>query len=315
MKIAIIDCGTNTFNLLVRDQESQSLLHNSKIPVRLAEGADLDDFAIGESAIERALQALSEHKENAIAHGADALYAVATAAVRTAKNGTTLVKRAQEELGLNINVIDGDTEASLIYEGVKQGIEFKDSPSLIMDIGGGSTEFILLREKRAVWQKSYPIGSSVMHNRFRPNDPIHREEIEAIDDYLEEVLSELTEACKGDFPRVLIGSSGSFDTLAQMCVDNFQTSRLDSDDTNYTFSMHEYMQIADRMLKSTFEERLHTPGMIPMRADMIVMACIEINFIIKRFGIRLLQQCNFALKEGLFYSLEKDAHSWQKSSL
>lgn len=152
-------------------------------------------------------------------------------------------------------------------------------------------------------------------NRFRPSDPIHPEEIEAIDNYLEESLSELKKACADNYPRVLIGSSGSFDTLAQMCVENYRTSRLDEDDTNYTFSMHEYMQIADRMLKGTFEERLNTPGMIPMRADMIVMACLEINFIIKRFGIRLLQQCNFALKEGLFYSLEKDAQQWQRSSL
>lgn len=315
MKIAIIDCGTNTFNLLVRDQERQSLLHNSKIPVRLAEGADLDDFAIGPQAMERALEALSQHKKSAEDSGADVLYTVATAAVRTAKNGTELVERAKSDLGITINVIDGNTEASLIYEGVKQGIEFKDAPSLIMDIGGGSTEFILIRDKKPVWQKSYPIGSSVMHGRFRPNDPIHAEEIEEIDNYLEDILVDLTEACKGDFPRVLIGSSGSFDTLAQMCVDNYQTSRLEPEDTNYTFSMHEYMQISDRMLKSNFEERLDTPGMIPMRADMIVMACIEINFIIKRFGIRLLQQCNFALKEGLFYSLEIDAHSWQKSSL
>ncbi len=315
MKIAIIDCGTNTFNLLVRDQESQRLLHNSKIAVRLAEGADLDNFAIGEPALNRALEALAEHKKNAVKEGAELVYAVATAAVRTAKNGKELVQRAESELGIHINVIDGNTEAQLIYEGVKQGIQFKEAPSLIMDIGGGSTEFILLRDQKPVWQKSYPIGSSVMHGRFRPNDPIHKDEIEAIDNYLEEVLEELTAVCKGDNPRVLIGSSGSFDTLAQMCVDNFQTSRLDPDETSYTFSMHEYMQIADRMLKSTFEERLNTPGMIPMRADMIVMACIEINFIIKRFGIRLLQQCNFALKEGLFYSLEKDAHKWQKSSL
>ena len=223
--------------------------------------------------------------------------------------------RANSELGLKINVIDGSTEADLIYQGVKQGIEFKDVPSLIMDIGGGSTEFVLIRDKKPVWSNSFPLGSSVMLTRFRPSDPIRPEEIEAVDDYLDEMLQDLKEACGNELPRVLIGSSGSFDTLAQMCVENYRTSSLHPEDTNYTFSMHEYMQISELMLKSTFEERLHTPGMIPMRADMIVMACIEINFIIKRFGIRLLQQCNFALKEGLFYSLEKDAEQWQKSSL
>jgi exopolyphosphatase/guanosine-5'-triphosphate,3'-diphosphate pyrophosphatase len=100
-----------------------------------------------------------------------------------------------------------------------------------------------------------------------------------------------------------------------MCAENFETSRFDLEESSYTFSMHEYMQISKRMLEGTFEERLNTPGMIPMRADMIVMACIEINHIIKRFGIRLLQQCHYALKEGLFLELQKNEGTWRKSSL
>lgn len=314
MKIAVIDCGTNTFNLLVRSQEENKTLFNTKISVRLAEGSDAD-LSLSEAAISRAMDALKSHQAKAKEWKAEVLYVVATAAIRTAPNGKELVKKAADELGIIINVIDGNTEASLIYEGVKQGIEFKDVPSLIMDIGGGSTEFILLRNQEPVWQASFPIGSSVMLNRFRPADPILKEEVEAIDDYLDETLVSLKEACGGENPRVLIGSSGSFDTLAQMCADNYQTSRFDPDESSYTFSMHEYMQISNKMLESTFEERLNTPGMIPMRADMIVMACLEINFIIKRFGIRLLQQCNFALKEGLYYSLENQENQWQKSSL
>ena len=314
MKIAVIDCGTNTFNLLVRSQEENKTLFNTKIPVRLAEGSD-DDLIISEAAMERAMEALKSHQAKAKEWEAEALYVVATAAIRTAPNGKDLVEKAEKELGLKINVISGDTEAGLIYEGVKQGIEFKEVPSLIMDIGGGSTEFILLRDKKPVWQASFPIGSSVMLNRFRPADPILSEEIEAIEDYLDEKLQSLKEDCGTEFPRVLIGSRGSFDTLAQMCADNFKTSRFEEEESSYTFSMHEYMQISKKMLESTFEERLNTPGMIPMRADMIVMACIEINFIIKRLGIRLLQQCNFALKEGLYYSLQNQAEQWQKSSL
>lgn len=314
MKIAIIDCGTNTFNLLVRSQEENRTLFNTKIPVRLAEDAD-ENFHISEAAMDRALEALASHLKKAREWEAEALYTLATAAVRTAPNGKDLVARAKQELGIHINVIDGETEARLIYEGVKQGIEFKDAPSLIMDIGGGSTEFILLRDKKPVWQASYPLGSSVMLNRFRPADPILEEEIEAIENHLDEVLAPLKEVSGDDLPRVLIGSSGSFDTLAQMCAENYRTSRFEEDETSYTFSMHEYMQIAKKMLDSTFEERLNTPGMIPMRADMIVMACIEINYIIKRYGIRLLQQCNYALKEGLYYALENESDQWQKSSL
>lgn len=314
MKIAIIDCGTNTFNLLVKDLESDDIIHNSKISVRLGDGKSEDNL-ISDAAIERAMLALADHKANASKFGASEIVAVATAAVRTADNARSLTERAKTELGIHINVIDGDTEAGLIFKGVSAGIEFKDATSLIMDIGGGSTEFILVRNKKAVWQKSYPIGTSFMLNKFRPADPILAEEIDDIDNFLEETLVELTKVCQGDFPRVLIGSSGSFDTLAAMCAENFKTSRFDPDESSYTFTMHEYMQISQLMLKSIYEERLGTPGMIPMRADMIVMACVEINHIIKRFGIRLIQQCNYALKEGLFIELQKNEGTWQKSSL
>jgi len=314
MKIAIIDCGTNTFNLLVKDLSSDEIIHNSKISVRLGEGKS-DDHLLAASAINRAMEALAQHKKTAQEHQAIEIVAVATAAMRSAVNASVLVDQAKNDLGIIINVIDGDTEAGLIFKGVASGIQFKDATTLIMDIGGGSTEFILVRNKKPVWRKSYPIGTSFMLNKFRPGDPILNEEIEEIDNFLEETLVELTQVCQVDFPRVLIGSSGSFDTLAAMCAENFKTSRFEADESSYTFSMHEYMQISQRMLKATFEERLETPGMIPMRADMIVTACIEINHIIKRFGIRLIEQCNYALKEGLFLELQKNEGTWQKSSL
>lgn len=311
MKIAVIDCGTNTFNLLIRNQESGQLIHNSKISVRLGEGGNHETH-IGEAAFQRGLQALESHLATARSEGAEAIYAVATAAIRSAENGPEFVQSAAET-GVRINVIDGLQEASLIYEGVKRGIKFQDAPTLIMDIGGGSTEFILRRKGVVDYKASFPIGSSRLLEKFRPADPILSEQIEEVTDYLEEELSELIEACKSEWPRVLIGSSGSFDTLAAMCAENFKTSRFEEDETSYTFDMFEYMQIARQMLQSNFEERLATPGMIPMRADMIVMACIQINFVITRLGIKMLQQCNYALKEGFFFTLNENPEAWQKS--
>ena len=127
------------------------------------------------------------------------------------------------------------------------------------------------------------------------------------------MLQDLVEICKPYHPRILIGSSGSFDTLAQMCILRFQSSGLTETDTTYMFDLYEYMQIAQHMIRSDFEERLNTPGMIPMRADMIVVACLQINFIIKRLGIKSLQLSTYALKEGVITSLTENEHTWQKS--
>lgn len=313
MRTAIIDCGTNTFNLLIRESDSGRLLHNSKIPVRLGEGLD-EAQQLQTAAIERGLAALRSHLETAREHQAEQLYAVGTHALRSASNSADFLAQAAQ-LGIAINLIDGQKEAQLIYEGVSQAISWQEHPALIMDIGGGSTEFILVDQGQAVWMESYRLGSSLLLNQFRPSDPLLDSEIEEITQYLEDQLASLLQAVQSLRPRLLIGSSGSFDTLAQLCVENFQTSYLDMDDLSYTFALHEYMQMASRMCSASYEERLNTPGMEPMRADMLPMATLLINFIIKRLGIKKLQQCKYALKEGLFAVLHQNPQAWQKSSL
>lgn len=316
MTIAVIDCGTNTFNLLIKNTTTGELLYNDKIPVRLGQGG-LENNLINEEAWQRGLAALKEHKQtivNTVGSSAD-VYVMATSAVRSASNGINFAEAVKQELGLHLNIINGEQEADLIYAGVKQGIEFSEHPTLIMDIGGGSTEFILLKGEELFFKASYNIGSSRLLEKFRPADPILPEEIDAINHYLEETLSDLLVACKEHQPRVLIGSSGSFDTIAQMCVANYKTTTWDVDNTHYTFAMHEYMQIAQKMIWATYEERLNTPGMIAMRADLMVMAHLQINLLIKRLGIKKLQQCSYALKEGLFFSLHSKYNSWQKSLL
>jgi exopolyphosphatase/guanosine-5'-triphosphate,3'-diphosphate pyrophosphatase len=314
MNIAVIDCGTNTFNIALRDTHDHRLIYSNKISVRLAEGRDVDRN-LSQAAIARAMAALQTHKESALGYGAEALYVLATSAIRSAPNRATLLNAASEQLGLQIRLIDGLEEADLIFEGVAQGVKLQNATTLVMDIGGGSTELILVRDQKPVWRNSYPLGSSALLNQFRPGDTILQEELDALDEHYAEQLADLKEQCQNDFPRVLIGSSGSFDTLANMCVANFESSRLEEEDTSYTFIIHEYMKIADQMIRSTFEERLNTPGMDPMRADLMVMACTQINFIIKRFGIKMMQQCRYAVKEGAYFSIQKNPELWPKSSL
>lgn len=311
MKTAIIDCGTNTFNLLIKDTASGAVIYNDKIAVKLGEGG-INEDTIVPAAFERGLAALRAHRETIKARGVDQTYVFATSAIRSADNGAEFVKAAAD-LGLKINVINGQQEAGLIYEGVRQVTKISEHPTLIMDIGGGSTEFILLQERKVVFKESFKIGSARLLERFRPSDPISADEKDAVFQYLEEILEPLLQVARQGLPRALIGSSGSFDTLAQMCVEQFGTSRIEPDQ-NYSFSMYEYMQVAEQMFSRNIEERLATPGMIPMRADNIVMACLQINFLIKRLGIKMLEQCSYALKEGVFYTLEQNDVPWQRSS-
>ena len=140
MKTAIIDLGTNTFNLLI--VEGDQTLFKTKIAVKLGEGGITNNF-IAEEPYRRGLAALKKHIETIKHYKVERTLAFATSAIRSATNGAVFVKEVKKKLGLNIEVIDGNKEAELIYLGVQQALDLGQENNLIMDIGGGSTEFII----------------------------------------------------------------------------------------------------------------------------------------------------------------------------
>ncbi|MGB0176839.1 MAG: hypothetical protein ACPF9D_06720, partial [Owenweeksia sp.] len=233
----------------------------------------------------------------------------------SASNGQEFIEAVYKETGIRINLIDGDQEAELIHLGVQQALPLSADNALIMDIGGGSTEFIIANDSEVHWKKSYLLGSSRLMQKFRPDDPIKEEEVEELKLYFEGELSDLFDAVKEHPVRYLIGSSGSFDTLAAMAAHRFQSPEVLEGKTTYTFDPYEYRVISRLMLESDFEQRLHTPGMIPMRADLIVLACVQIDFILNRLGIKAMKLSTYALKEGVLATLKNNSHQWQKSSL
>lgn len=313
MRIAIIDCGTNTFNLLIRDLKSGKELYRDEKSVRLGEAGHAAR-RITPKAIDRGLDALREYRKKAHFYKAQEIYAFATAMVRRAHNGEELVERAEEEMDLTIQVISGKEEAHLILQGVKQAVDFPSGMAMVMDIGGGSTEVLLVEDGVPQYQESFGLGSSLLLEKFRPSDPIQTEEVAAMQEHISKIFTPLWEAVKQyGAPQVLIGSSGSFDTLADMCVANFGTTERPEGSIQYSFVLQEYQQMAQRMLEQTIEERLSTPGMIPRRADMMVAACILINYAIDELEISQLNQCNYALKEGVYYSIQDNNFPWPKS--
>lgn len=314
MKIAIIDLGTNTFNLLVRDTQTEEIIYNDKLPVKLGEGG-IDRDEIVPAAFQRGIDALKKHRETILSLRCDEVYAFATSAIRSASNGREFVKKAMEEVHVAVNVIDGFQEAELIAEGVKYALDLGEKPALIMDIGGGSTEFILANHSEIFWKNSYNIGASRLLERFKPDDPVSQKNIDQIENFHADQLSDLIDAATPYKPLTLIGSSGSFDTLAAMVAAHYEDEENPEGKTSYEFNLSRYYTIAEKMIGSNLEERLRTPGMIPMRADMIVMACIQINFILKKLDIQKLKLSAYALKEGVFYSLKTKKEKWQTSLL
>lgn len=304
-RIAVIDLGTNTFNLLiveVNSDKSYQQVFQTKISVKLAEGGMNKGF-IADIPFQRGIDALKTHKETIEKYKVEKIMAFATSAIRGASNGAEFVAKAKKEIGLDIQVISGDKEAEFIYYGVRSAVKMDNQTSLIIDIGGGSTEFIIGNKEKVFWKQSFLLGAARLLEMFTPADPISEREIETINDYLNKELKPLFEAVKKYPITELIGSSGSFDSLAEMVAHKFYTPDILDNKTEFTFNLDECVIIYESILKSTNAERLEMKGLVAMRVDMIVISSILVHFIIASLEIQKMRLSTYSLKEGVLYEV------------
>ncbi len=297
-RAAIVDLGTNTFNLLVFEQTEQGIrvVHGEELPVFLGQGG-IERGVIAEDAFARGITALRQLRETALAHGATTISGFGTSALRNARNRETFVRRALEELSIPIRVIPGEQEAELILAGVRQVVPFGTQPSLVMDIGGGSIEFILATDKALMWKRSFELGVTRLRERIPTGDPITSDEEARIAAHLDDRLEALYAVVERQEPHVLIGSAGSFDTLAAM-VAHTKGVALDPAATSLPFSALDFDAMKDDLLRMTRAQRSKIPGLPAHRVDTIPYALIAIERVLLSGGIRELVWSKYALKEG-----------------
>jgi len=216
-RVAIIDCGTNTFNLLVKEkvEGKWKTLFKTKLPVKLGAGG-FSENVLMPNRMARGLDALFSYKNVIDSLGVKDVRVFATSAVREASNGNEFVAKVKKHLNFDMEVISGDREAELIFKGVVQTTEEIKEDYLIMDIGGGSTEFIFVRDHKPLWRKSYLLGVSRLHGMLNPASRINQDDVHRLRAHLNNELQDLISFLKENPVRVLVGSSGSFDTLFDM---------------------------------------------------------------------------------------------------
>jgi exopolyphosphatase/guanosine-5'-triphosphate,3'-diphosphate pyrophosphatase len=300
-RLALIDLGTNTFHLLITDvtpgQEPQNLV-KIKEPVKLGEGG-ISHGEIAPPAYQRALNTLASFRQLIDQHQVTEVRALATSAVRNAANGAQLVRDIAEQTGIAIEVISGDLEAELIYYGVRSAMDLGTEKSLVVDIGGGSVEFIICDGEAIYWKQSYEIGAQRLLDKFFITDPIDEHAMEAEKRFLEEQLPSLTEAIERYKPCTLVGSSGTFDTLCDInSLKNGIDRNLDGS-PEAELSLSCFYEMHEELLHKNRAERLAIPGMLEMRVDMIVVAIILIDHILENYALNKIRVSAYALKEGM----------------
>ena len=304
-RIAIIDLGTNTFHLLISeltDGERPKTLLKLKTPVKLGRGGISRSF-IAPDAYERALITLAFFRDEMDKLQTTEVKALATSAIRNAKNGAELVRDIYKKTGFKIEIISGDREAELIYYGVKCAMDLGLEKSLIMDIGGGSVEFIICNKESIFWKQSFEIGAQRLLDKFYRHDPIAPEDIKRLQHFLEQQLQPLAAAVAEHKPRILIGSSGTFDTLCDIEAFKNGLNRPEEPQPESELSLEAYYKMHHDILVKNHAQRMAIPGMIELRADMIILALILIEYVLQAYDIERIRVSAYALKEGILYQM------------
>jgi len=300
-KIAIIDMGTNTFHLLIAeaDERGYHITYRERLAVKIGKGG-ITKGVITEEGIHRALLAMQSFKNTIDQQGVHQVYAFGTSAMRNASNADEVVRRIKAITGIDSNIISGDLEAEYIYMGVKAAMNI-DETSLIIDIGGGSVEFIVGNNDKILWKRSIEIGAQRLLEEFQKYDPIARHEIQALDVYFHKTLTPLWAVLRQHQPNILIGSSGTFDTLSDIfCLQhNIHKS---PEEIETPLSLSGFYEIYQDLLSKDREQRMNIPGMIDMRVDMIVVACCLIRYILSQHSFNRIRVSTYALKEGVLSS-------------
>jgi len=301
MRIAVVDLGTNTCNLLIAEMVNgdYQILHQSKQLVKLGDDM-IRDNEISPAATQRSLESFQKHKNRIREFDVDRVKVIATSAVRSAANKVQYLEQLGEKSGWLVKLVSGEKEAELIFKGVLLAFKKIDAPALILDIGGGSNELILARHTEMLWKESRPTGMARVINQFSLSDPIGAKEIKNLQDYFAEQHARAIETARKNSVKMLIGCSGAFDTIADMIdeVDPGEKQRIRQE-----ISMADFYGVYEKLLKSTREQRLKMKGMDQVRVDLIVPAVILIEKLIREIGIETIVQTDFALREGVLYEM------------
>ena len=266
MRAASIDIGTNTILLHIAEVEGEKLkpLFEMETIVRLGEGLQKNRVILPE-AMKRGLKTLSHYLRRCQAMRAEKIFAVGTSVLREAKNSEDFLSLVKEKLNLPIEIISGEEEAQLSFLAVTRDLNNSEQSIFVVDVGGGSTEFILGRNNRITQWVSLPMGSVRYTERFLNSDPVREGEWEELG---KEVRKFLTEAPRPLPPFSMVAVGGTATALAsvQQGLDQFVYEKIH----HFILKREVLKSQLDLYRFRTIEERKKIPGLSPARADVIL---------------------------------------------
>ena len=321
MKLAAIDIGSNSIHLvIVRAVKGQhpEIIDREKEMVRLGAGT-LREHRLSKKTIQRAITTLRRFKKMAEHNGADPIIATATSAVRESRNSDQFIEQVRKEVGLEVQVLPGVEEARLIAMAVSEVTEFNYRRALIIDIGGGSTEFIITGGGEPELMLSLRLGAVRLTEKFISTDPIS---IEERDRLVSNIRSDFTRAAaeiKNAGYDFVIGSSGTVLNMVNAAVEVNQPYANDElpdyEPFSQTVTLDQIEWLNRKLGRMTLRERRRVPGIEKGRADIIVAGGVLLQCILSDLGASEITSCDWSLREGVILNYlrrRQEAHTVRK---
>lgn len=298
---AAIDVGTNSFHVIIvkiLENGSFKIIDKEREVIRLGSLNGRALSLIAEEEIEHAIKILSGFKKIANFYLAE-IKAIATSAVREAKNKDAFIKRVLNETGIKIDVIEGNEEAKLINLGISKALSLKNKKSLCLDIGGGSTEFILADKEKIIYAESVKIGAVRLSKKFFDNFILTDQLVADCSGFVEQQILSNSKIILNESFEIAAGSSGTIQSIAGMI--NFKKKGKQVKSLNkFSFTRNELQLVAEEILShKTKAERIQIKGIEEKRADIIPAGIIILTKIFELFNIKEIVVSDYALREGI----------------
>jgi exopolyphosphatase/guanosine-5'-triphosphate,3'-diphosphate pyrophosphatase len=309
MALATIDIGSNSIRLLIGEVNEGNImpLVYEREATRLASRISETD-RLKEEAMDSTIEVLKKFQESIDKHDVTDIRVLGTSALREAGNSNEFLKSIKDETGIDVEVVTGDDEASLTARGVASTV--KDCPSaLVMDIGGGSTEFVFISEDNIIDKNTLPFGVVKLYEDHVSSDPPSDEDLRSLNKAVDDISSKIWYRFerKLETGTVLLATAGTATTLA--CIDmgidisDWQKAHL------HKLQIKMLRKMAVSLLSLPASERSKTKGLEPERADLIIPGILLTIKVMSTLGFKEMVISNYGLMEGALLGLADETDS------
>jgi exopolyphosphatase/guanosine-5'-triphosphate,3'-diphosphate pyrophosphatase len=302
-RLAGIDIGTLTCRLLIAELPISGPLKelfSERRILRLGEGVD-QSKRLKDEAMQRVIRCLGEWRGIIDTYQVHSHIAVATSAVRDAQNREEFLDRVRSETGMDVEILSGEEEARRTMLGIRSGLPPEIVDLLALDIGGGSTEFILALQGRSPVVRSIDIGVVRLTERLLRHDPPAKDEVQQARDWMRRETEQISTALPRAAAVTLVGTAGTITSLAAMAqaLPVYEPARIH----NYRLTLDTITTLEEQLLTRTQAARVGMPGLEKHREDVIAAGAIIVRTVMETLGQQSLLVSDLGLREGVLIEL------------